>query len=387
MFNSIPYGRQHIDQTDIDAVIKTLQSDYLTQGPAIESFELAFAEYIGAKHAIAVSNGTAALHLAALALGAEKKRVITSPITFAASANCIEYCGGEVFFCDIDPKTLLMDLEKLESLLNTHPSGYFSGIVPVEFAGLSVDLEKLKSLAEKHGLWIIEDACHAPGARFSDSKGQEHKAGNGKYADCTIFSFHPVKHIACGEGGMVTTNDDVLADKIKLLRTHGITKSPELMGKNDGGWYYEMIELGYNYRLTDIQAALGESQLRKLDDSLNRRNTIALNYRKAFENYSITIQDVPSNQFHAYHLFIVQVADRKGLYEHLRENKIFAQVHYIPVHLHPYYQAKGWKKGDMPSAEAYYDQCLSLPMYPTLTNEEQEYVIQKVVEFLDNSAN
>ncbi|HXA02859.1 MAG TPA: aminotransferase class I/II-fold pyridoxal phosphate-dependent enzyme, partial [Cytophagaceae bacterium] len=241
----IPYGRQHITDEDIEAVVKVLKSDFLTQGPAIGKFEKEFAEYIGCKYAIAVANGTAALHLSALALGVnEKSRVITTPITFAASANCILYCGGEIFFADIDPETALLDLNKVEEILQKNP-GTYQGIIPVDLAGYPIDLERLKVICEKHNLWIIEDACHAPGAYFTDSKGVKQKCGNCAYADLAIFSFHPVKHIATGEGGMITTNRKDLYDRLLLLRTHGITRDPALMEKNDGGWYMEMQELGY----------------------------------------------------------------------------------------------------------------------------------------------
>src|SRR6185437_14806737 len=267
----IPYGRQNITEEDIQAVAEVLRSDFLTQGPKIDEFEKKFAEYIGCKYAVAVANGTAALHLCTLALDVNaSQKVITTPITFAASANCVRYCGGEVAFADIDPKSYLIDLNKVESLLKKNPNSY-KGIVPVDFMGLAVNLEELKQLTDKYGLWIIEDACHAPGGYFVDSKGTKQNCGNSNFADLAIFSFHPVKHIATGEGGMVTTNDKKLYEKLLLLRTHGITKNPALMHKNDGGWYYEMQELGYNYRLSDMQAALGISQLSRADEGLARR--------------------------------------------------------------------------------------------------------------------
>ena len=232
----IPYGRQHINEADIAAVITALQADFLTQGPTIAEFENQFAEYVGAKYAVAVANGTAALHLCTLALGVnEGSKVITTPITFAASANCVRYCGGEVVFADIDPHTLLLDINDVRKLLEAHPKGYFQGIIPVDFAGYPVNLEAFRQLANEHGLWIIEDACHAPGGFFTDSKGVQQRCGNGNYADLAIFSFHPVKHIACGEGGMITTNDKALYDKLLLLRTHGITKNETLMPENHGG--------------------------------------------------------------------------------------------------------------------------------------------------------
>jgi len=377
----IPYGRQDIDQIDIDAVIETLTSDFLTQGPKIEEFEKKFASYIGVNYAVAVSNGTAALHLAALALGVkEGDKVITSPITFAASANCIRYCGGEVVFSDIDPKTFLLDIDKVRKLLESSPKGTFKGIIPVDFAGYPVNLEAFRALADEFGLWIIEDACHAPGAYFRDSNSQVQLSGNGKFADLAIFSFHPVKHIATGEGGMITTNSKELYDKLMILRTHGITKNPDLLQKNDGGWYYEMQQLGYNYRITDFQAALGLTQLQKADKGLKRRQEIAKRYDEAFANTHIVTPLVSADVYHAFHLYVIQHPNRLNLYNHLRANHIYAQVHYVPVHTMPYYQSLGWNQGDFPIAEKYYAHCLSLPMYPALTSEEQEYVIQKVLE-------
>jgi dTDP-4-amino-4,6-dideoxygalactose transaminase len=312
----------------------------------------------------------------------EATNVITSPITFAASANCVRYCGGNVFFADIDQESYLIDLNKVEDLIKSKPDGFFQGLIPVDFAGRAVNLEDAKTLAEKYGLWMIEDACHAPGGFFTDSKGQQQLCGNSAYADMAIFSFHPVKHIACGEGGMITTNDEKLYQKLLLYRTHGITKDPALLHENHGGWYYEMQELGYNYRLTDFQAALGTSQLKRADQGLKRRKEIAAAYENAFATTPEILGQSGVVEGHAYHLYIIQVADRLGLYNHLRANNIFAQVHYIPVHTLPYYKGLGWKKGDFPVAEAYYDQCLSLPMYPTLTDSEQQYVIEKIKEYI-----
>ena len=373
---AIPYGHQHITDEDIQAVIETLKSDYLTQGPKIIEFEQAFARYVGAKYAVAVSNATAGLHLAATALQVRSgDKVIVTPITFAASANCIRYCNGMVVFCDIDPDTYLMDIKKLRRLLETNPPITFKGIVPVDFAGYPHQMEEFRQLADEYGLWILEDACHAPGGYFIDSNGEKQFCGNGKFADVTVFSFHPVKHIATGEGGMVTTNDKELFDRLSLLRTHGITKNPACLHENHGGWYYEMQELGYNYRLTDFQAALGLSQLKRADEGLKRRQKIAVRYNEAFKR----IADIQTPYvFHAYHLYIIQVPDRLDLYNYLHENGIYAQVHYIPLHLMPYYREQGNKPGDLPVAEKYYSRCLSLPMFPTLTDEEQEYVIKKI---------
>lgn len=381
---TIPYGRQNITEKDIKAVIETLQSDFLTQGPKIEEFEKAFANYIGCKYAVAVSNGTAALHLCAMALEVDANtNVITTPITFAASANCVRYCGGNVYFADIDPQTFTIDINKLEALINSKPKGFFKGIIPVDFAGYAVNLEAVKKLADKHSLWIIEDACHAPGGYFTDTNGQKQFCGNSNFADMAIFSFHPVKHIACGEGGMITTNDEKLYNKLLLLRTHGITKNPDLLQENHGTWYYEMKELGYNYRLTDFQAALGITQLERADEGLNKRKEIAKKYEAAFKNEKKILKQSGFVHGHAYHLYIVEVESRKELYDYLRTKNIFCQVHYIPVHTMPYYKSLGHKKGDYPLSEEYYSKCLSLPMYPTLSNEEQDYVISNIINFLN----
>jgi len=380
---SIPYGKHHITIEDIKAVTDALVSDFLTQGPKIAEFEKVFAEYIGCKYAVAVSNGTGALHLCAIALDVnENTNVITTPITFAASANCVRYCGGNVFFADIDPDNFTLDIKKVEELILSKPKGFFHGIIPVDFAGYAVNLDAFKKLADKYHLWIIEDACHAPGGFFIDSNKQKQNCGNSHFADLAIFSFHPVKHIACGEGGMVTTNDEKLYKKLLLLRTHGITKDPELLNENHGGWYYEMQTLGYNYRLTDFQAALGLSQLKRADEGLEKRRAIASTYFEAFKNNTKILGQSGVVKGHAYHLYIIKTAKRKELYDYLRTQQIFCQVHYIPVHTFPYYQKLGCKKGDFPIAEKYYDECLSLPMFPTLTEKEQSFVIEKVIEFL-----
>jgi dTDP-4-amino-4,6-dideoxygalactose transaminase len=437
----IPYGKQNITNTDIESVVETLRSDFLTQGPRIAQFEKAFAEYIGCKYAVAVSSGTAALHLNALALGVKPgTKVITTPITFAATANCIRYCGGEVEFADIDPETYLIDISSVKKLLEQSPKGTYSGIIPVDFAGRPVDMEVFRQLADNHGLWLIEDACHAPGASFIDTQGREQRCGNGHYADLAIFSFHPVKHIAAG---MITTNDHELFEKLCTLRTHGITKdvasyqnSPGIATGISGneekeypGWYMEMQELGYNYRITDIQAALGNSQLKRANEGIRARRSIACRYYEAFADIpQITDRNKEAGQFadagtlqeddggafyhespdplsdkfgthtprekkamdasrqkslHAYHLYIIEVEDRLGLYNALREHNIFTQIHYIPLHLMPYYTARGHKKGDYPNAEKYYQGCISLPMYPTLSRKEQEFVIKTIKDFFN----
>jgi dTDP-4-amino-4,6-dideoxygalactose transaminase len=459
--NKIPYGKQNITQEDIDAVVEVLKSDFLTQGPKIKMFEDAFASYVGAKYAIAVSNGTAALHLNVMALDVKPgDKVITTPITFVASANCVRYCGGEVVFADIDPETYLLDIEEVRKLLEASPKGTYHGIIPVDFAGRPVDLEAFRNLADEFGLWIIEDSCHSPGGFFIDSQGQQQHCGNGNFADLAIFSFHPVKHIASGEGGMITTNDEKLYKRLLMLRTHGITKdeamylntvefavgveserselrSEKLDVKSENKtddenltshispltsntspetshispltsyplWYMEMQELGYNYRLTDFQAALGLSQLKRAEEGIARRRAIAAKYDTAFRdlpklnkssnispltsnitpltsNISPLTSNISHNKGHAYHLYIIEVEDRLGLYNYLRAHKIYAQIHYIPCHLMPYYRQFGWKEGDMPHAEEYYRHCISLPMYPTLSDDEQEFVIEKVKEFV-----
>lgn len=380
----IQYGRHYVTESDVQAVRDTLLSDLLTQGPKVVEFETQFANYCGVKYAVMAANGTAALHLAAMALGVKPgDKVITTPITFVASANGFRYCGAEIVFCDIDPDTFLLDLGKLENLLKSSPKGTYKGVVPVDFAGYPIHAEKLRKIADEYGLWIVEDACHAPGAWFVNSQGEKEICGAGNYSDMTTFSFHPVKHIAAGEGGAITTNRKDLDEKLRLYRTHGNTKDTELMAENHGIWYYEMIDLGFNYRFTDFQAALGIEQLKRLDWSIEKRQEIAQRYNEVFDKIKgIVTPKVTENVRHAYHLYVIQIDDRKGLYDFLRPYNIFPQVHYIPVHLMPYYKQFGWKKGDMPVAEKYYEHCLSLPMYPTLTREEQDYVIEKVLEFV-----
>lgn len=393
----IPYGRQNITDDDIKAVVDTLKSDYLTQGPKIKEFEDSFSNYIGCKYSVAVASGTAALHLSTLALGVKPgDKVITTPITFVATANCVRYCGGEVVFADIDPDTYLLDIKSVKSLLETSPRGSYKGIIPVDFSGRAVNLEEFRKLADEYGLWILEDACHAPGGFFVDTKQQKQFCGNGKFAELAIFSFHPVKHIACGEGGMITTNDKKMYEKLLLLRTHGITKgNSSFPYQNDSrfaccgyeeeteypGWYMEMQQLGYNYRLTDFQASLGISQLKRAKEGLKRRKKIADIYYNAFKGKEYIKGQSGVHVGHAYHLYIVEVEDRLNLYNKLREHRIYSQIHYIPAHLMPYYRQLGWKEGDLPKAEIYYKHCISLPMFPSLTDEEQQYVINTIVNY------
>lgn len=389
----IPYGRQNITQEDIDAVVEVLKSDFLTQGPNIRNFEDAFAGYVGSKYAIAVSNATAALHLCTIALNVKHgDKVITSPITFVASANCVQYCGGEIIFADIDKKSYLLDINEVRKLLEADKGKKIKGIIPVDFAGRVVNMQEFRKLADEFNCWIIEDACHAPGGSFINSSDEKILAGSGIYADLAIFSFHPVKHIACGEGGMITTNDETLYKRLLNLRTHGIVKDDSQYINSiefAGGittyplWYMEMQELGYNYRLTDFQAALGISQLKRADEGLNRRKEIAKTYFEAFKNHPKIKGQSGFEDENAYHLYIIEVENRKELYDYLSCENIFCQVHYIPVHTFPYYKNLGFKLGDYPNAEKYYTQCLSLPMYPTLKIEEQVFVINCINTFLN----
>ncbi len=355
--DSIPYGKQNITQEDIDAVVEVLRADYLTQGPKIKEFEDAFARYVAAEYAVAVSNGTAALHLCALALNLESgQKVITTPITFAASANCVRYCGAEVVFGDIDPETYLLDINSVRFLLENAPKGTYTGIIPVDFAGRPVNMEAFRKLADEYGLWIIEDACHAPGGSFKTSDGSTSKCGSGQFADLAIFSFHPVKHIASGEGGMITTNNPSLYKRLLALRTHGIVKDESRYtnridfacgGENSDAyplWYMEMQELGYNYRITDFQAALGLSQLNRAVEGVERRREIAKTYFESFQNQPFIKGQSGYIEGHAYHLYVIEVEDRKGLYEYLRNHKVYGQIHYIPCHLMPYYRSFGWNE-------------------------------------------
>ena len=394
---SIPYGRQNITEEDFSAVKEALYSDYLTQGPTIGVFEKDFAQYVGAQYAVAVSNGTAALHLCAMALDVKPgQKVITTPITFAASANCVRYCGGEVVFADIDPETYLLDINAVRELLEASPKGTYAGVIPVDFAGRAVNLESFRKLADEYGLWIIEDSCHAPGGSFQKDSGENASCGNGEFADLAIFSFHPVKHIACGEGGMITTNNQELYQRLMSLRTHGIIKNDDaylnsasfasgVEGEKDyPGWYMEMQELGYNYRLTDIQAALGISQLKRARVGISRRREIAKTYCDAFDGLNFVKGQSGVVDGHAYHLYILEVENRLGLYNFLREQKILAQIHYIPCHLMPYYRGLGWKENDFINAETYYKHCISIPMYPSLSDPEQLRVINQINSFYKN---
>ncbi len=379
----IPYGKQSILEEDIEAVNTILRSDFLTQGPAVLDFEQAFAEEVGSKHAVSFNNATSALHLAFKTLNRDlKKKVIVTPMTFAASSNCVLFDGGNVDFADIDPVTLNIDPDKVESLLKKNPSLY-QGLVIVDFGGLPINMEDFDTLAKKYDLWIIEDACHAIGGSFTDSQDRTVKCGSNLYNQLTTFSFHPVKHIATGEGGMLTTNNEETYRQLLRLRSHGMERDPNsFQNQNDGGWYHEMQDLGYNYRMSDINAALGHSQLRRLGSNIKRRNEISRRYRTELADLPLRFQEFDETKFnHAYHLFVVQTSFRKELYEYLKESQIFTQVHYLPVYWHPYYQHQGFAKGLCPEAEAYYSKCLSLPMYHSLSHEEQSYVIERVRTF------
>lgn len=372
----IPYGRQSIDEKDIKAVEEVLRSDYLTTGPKIEEFERKVAAYTGAKYAVAIANGTAALHAACYAAGIGKgDEVITTPITFAASSNCVLYCGGKPVFADIDEKTYNISPEDIERKITSATKA----IIAVHFTGQPCEMEKIHNIARKHNLIVIEDAAHALGAQY---KGKM----VGSISDMTTFSFHPVKHITTGEGGMILTNNDKLYQRLKLFRTHGITRDDKLMTKNDGPWYYEQLELGFNYRITDIQCALGISQMDKLPEFLNKRKNIAARYNEAFAgNDNIQIPYQESGCDNAWHLYVIRIKNgkRKEVFEKLRKAGIGVNVHYIPVYQHPYYRNNGYKDTICPNAEKYYKECISLPLYPGLKIEEQEYVIKKVLEYAE----
>ncbi|MBP2201431.1 UDP-4-amino-4,6-dideoxy-N-acetyl-beta-L-altrosamine transaminase [Methanococcus voltae] len=373
----IIYGKQTIDQEDIESVINILKSDFLTTGPKVYEFEKNFANYVGSKYAVAVSNGTAALHLTCLSLGiSEGDEVICTPMTFAASVNCVLYCGATPVFVDVDENGL-MDASLIEEKITSKTKA----IIPVHYSGLSCNTKLIKGIADKHNLKIIEDGCHALGTEIF-----EYKIGSCINSDLCIFSFHPVKHITTGEGGMITTNDEELYNKLLKLRTHGITKNAgEFICESQGPWYYEMQDLGYNYRITDIQCALGVSQLKKIDNFLDKRRSIAKKYDNAFKNNkNIDLLKSDNNCLNSYHLYVIKLKDEKTrlqLFNHLKDNQIYCQVHYIPVHLHPYYQKLGFKKGELPNAEDFYNRVISLPMYPNLTDEEVDYVIDKVQNF------
>lgn len=371
----IPYGKQTIDQDDIQAVIDTLQSDYLTTGPKVEEFEKCIADYVGAKYAVAVSNGTAALHIACMAAGIkEGDEVITTPITFAASANCVLYCGATPVFADIKADSYNIDPEDIKRKITKKTKA----IIAVHFTGQPCEMDEIHEIAKIHNLIVIEDAAHALGADYKENR-------VGSLSDLTTFSFHPVKHITTGEGGMVTTNIKELYDKLILYRTHGITRNITKMQKNEGAWYYEQLDLGYNYRITDLQCALGISQLKKLDGFIERRKEIAKRYNEAFKDIQGLVLPKQINGCNnSWHLYVIQVInkDRKQVFDALRERNIGVNVHYIPVYYHPYYRENGYQNTSCSVAENLYNNIISLPMYSSLTREEQDYVIEHVIELV-----
>lgn len=381
---AIPYTRHQITAEDIDAVSDVLLHGALTQGAAVPAFEAAFADYVGAPFAVAVANGTAALHLAALALGVNTdSKVITTPLTFVASANAVLYCGGTLEFCDTDPATGLMDLDGLEHMLKQAKPNTYAGIIPVSLAGYPVNLERMRMLADAYDLWILHDACHAPGAAFLDSQGVWQRVGNGVFEQASTFSLHPAKHIAAGEGGVITTRSQAMYEKLCLLRTHGINKRPETTAATRGNWYYEMLALGYNYRFPDILAALAHSQLKRAPAGLERRRELAQKYQEALADLPLLLPQPEPQFLHAYHLYIVQTPLRDALYSYLHAENILVQVHYIPVYWQPYYQQLGFTPGLCPQAESFYQKCLSLPLYPDLSDAQQNHVIQKIRQFFN----
>jgi UDP-4-amino-4,6-dideoxy-N-acetyl-beta-L-altrosamine transaminase len=374
----IPYGRHSLGPDDIQAVVDILNSDWLTQGPMVQQFEQAFALLCGARYALAVSSGTAALHLAALAAGfAPGDEVITSPITFVASANCVIYVGARPVFADIDPKTGCIAAGQIAKQLTPATRG----IIPVHFAGQPCDLAAINTIAREHDLIVIEDAAHALGSSYTVD-GHHFKTGCCAHSDMTIFSLHPVKHIAAGEGGVITTNNKKLYDQLCLLRSHGIVKDPERLSANEGSWFYEMQVLGFNYRITDFQCALALSQLKKLDAFVTRRRDIARTYKKAFQDEAalglISQRPDVSSSFHIYVILALGL-DRADLFNALRERGIGVNVHYIPVHLQPYYRNKfGYRAGDYPLAEEYYRHAITIPLYPAMTDDDVARVIESV---------
>jgi UDP-4-amino-4,6-dideoxy-N-acetyl-beta-L-altrosamine transaminase len=379
----IPYGRQDINQADIDAVIDVLKSDFLTQGPAVPAFEEAVANYCTAKCALAVNSGTSAMHIACRALGVGPGDTAwTTPITFVASANCALYCGATVDFVDIDPQTYNLSSEKLaEKLEEAQKSGRLPKVViPVHFAGQPCDMAAIHSLSKKYGFHIIEDASHAIGGRYKDEP-----IGNCHYSDITVFSFHPVKVITTAEGGMAMTNNQQLAKNMALLRSHGITRDEEDMTRSsDGPWYYQQIALGYNYRMTDLQAALGLSQMKRLDDFVAQRHAIANRYDRLLGELPVTTPWQHPDSYSGFHLYVIRLKlgetrrKHREIFELLRKQGIGVNLHYIPVYRQPYYEKMGFKEGYCMEAEQYYREAISIPMYPGLTEELQDRVVEAI---------
>ncbi len=383
----IPYGRQEITDADIEAVVSVLKSDYLTQGPKVPEFEQAVTDYCGAEHGVAVNSGTSALHVACLALGVTGGDIVwTTPITFVASSNCALYCGAKIDFVDIDPLTANMSIAALKTKLQlaAEQKKLPKVVIPVHLCGHSCKMDEIKVLSEQYGFSVIEDACHALGGRYQDSP-----IGCCRYSDITVFSFHPVKIITTAEGGMAVTNSAGLAGKMMSYRSHGITRDPDKMTHEiDGPWYYQQIDLGYNYRLTDIQAALGISQLSRLDDVVARRHRLA-------DRYNVFLQDLPlllpyqmPSSFSSFHLYVIRLQvdqirlSHNEVFDALRHAGIGVNIHYIPVHTQPYYQQYGFRTGDFPEAEKYYEEVITLPLYHHLTEEEQDKVINSLRDII-----
>jgi UDP-4-amino-4,6-dideoxy-N-acetyl-beta-L-altrosamine transaminase len=379
----IPYGRQEINESDIQSVIDVLRSDFLTQGPAVPAFEKAVTEHCGARYAVAVNSATSALHIACLSLGVGPGDTVwTSPITFVASANCARYCGAEVDFVDIDPRTYNMSVERLtEKLAQAEITGNLPKVViPVHLCGQPCDMVGFHALSQKYGFKIIEDASHAIGGRY-----QGEPIGNSRYSDITVFSFHPVKIITTGEGGMALTNNPELAARMARLRSHGITRDPaEMTQAPDGPWYYQQIELGFNYRMTDMQAALGLSQMRRLDSFVAKRHELASRYDEMLKSFPLTTPWQHADSYSGLHLYVVRLRSegakfiRREVFERLRVAGIGVNVHYIPVYHQPYYARLGFNPSDFPEAESYYAEAISLPMYPGLTEEQQLEIVQRL---------
>ena len=384
----IPYGRQEITDEDIEAVVKVLRSDYLTQGPTVGNFEVSLANYCKAKHAVAVNSGTSALHIACLALGLGKGDLLwTSPISFVASANCARFCGADVDFVDIDPKTYNMSPIALEQKFEiaAAQNRLPKIIVPVHFGGQSCDMAAIKQLADKYGTAIIEDGCHAIGGKYDNDP-----VGSCSYSDITVFSFHPVKIITTAEGGAAVTNSNKIAEKLKLYSSHCITRNDNLMTtQSHGAWYYQQLDLGFNYRLNDVQAALGLSQLSRLDEVVTKRQLIAKIYDEKLAHDSLTLPHQHPRSYSSYHLYVIRYKQRakqpshKEVFNALRRNGIGVNLHYIPIHLQPYYQNLGFQCGDFPEAERYYEEAITLPLFHHLNQKDQEKVCNCVMNTLN----
>lgn len=383
----IPYGRQDISEDDIQSVMDVLRSDYLTQGPVVPAFENAVASYCDATHAVAVNSATSALHIACLSLGVGSGDwVWTSPITFVASANCALYCGARVDFVDIDPRTYNMSPQALEQkLTEAERAGRLPKVViPVHLCGQACDMQAIHDLSRRFGFKVIEDASHAIGGKYKNEP-----IGNSHYSDITVFSFHPVKIITTGEGGMALTNDPELADRMSLLRSHGITRDPDQMTHDpDGPWYYQQIDLGFNYRMTELQAALGLSQLQRLDEFVSRRHVIARRYDEQLADLPVVIPWQHSDSYSGLHLYVIRLTldqvkkSHHQVFEALRDQGIGVNLHYIPVPTQPYYQRMGFQGSDYPEAQRYYEEAISLPMYSTLSDKNQDYVVRVLKELL-----